>query len=388
MKICDLTQSYASTGGGVRTYIQAKRDQIVAKTDHEHLLIVPGPTDSVVREGRTVTCTIKSPFVPGSRVYRLLLRSDKVLRILETEKPDLVECQCTYNLPWTALKYRRRNPAVRVVGSYMTDVPNAYVRPIAERVLGKRGGARALALADDYIRRLYSRFDAAVAISPAFARRLTEMGIENVRSVPLGVDLQTFSPARRDPGLRRRRGIGDGDVLMIYCGRLDSEKRPGLLIDAFEHLPPDIAANLVMIGEGPLRGELTQRTAGNSRIRILPYEQDRTELARQLASSDIYVSAMPYETFGLSVIEAQACGLPVVGVAGGAMRDRVPADLGVGLLGPVDSVDDLARNMAEMARDPERVAVGRRARALVESEFSWDRTFSSMFELYAEIIGR
>lgn len=387
MKICDLTQSYAPTGGGVRTYIHAKRDRIRdGEEGHEHLLIVPGREDSVVREGRLTTHTVASPPVPGSGVYRFLLRSDKVLRILRRERPDVVEAHCAYNLPWTALHYRREAPAARVVGVYMTDLPRAYVEPVARRLLGERLGHGAARATERYVRALYRRLDATVAISPALAERLREMGVPGVECIPLGVDLEVFHPDRRDPAVRAGLGVGEGEPLLVYAGRLDGEKRAALLVEAFERLPPGAGAHLVLVGDGPLRASLEARAAADPRLHVLPFQPDRAALARLLASCDLYVSAMPYETFGLSVIEAQACGLPVVGVAGGAMVDRVPEGSGVGRLAPVDSVDGLAACLAAALADPGLAEAGRRARAMVEAHFSWRSTFERVFGLYEALL--
>ena len=386
MRICDLTQSYAPTGGGVRTYIHAKRDWIRDSGDeHEHLLIVPGREDAVAREGRLVTRTIASPPVPGSGVYRMLLRSDKVLRALREARPDVIEVHCAYNLPWTALHYRGERPDVRVVGVYMTDLPRAYVEPAARRLLGERLGGWARERAERYVCRLYGRMDATVAISPALATRLEALGVPGVTCIPLGVDLDVFHPARRDADVRRRLGAGPDAPVLVYAGRLDGEKRAALVVEAFERLPRELGAHLVLVGDGPLRAPLEARAEGDPRLHVLPFQQDRAELARLLASADLYVSAMPYETFGLSVIEAQACGLPVVGVAGGAMVDRVPEGSGVGRLGPVDSVDALADNVRAMLRDPDLRAAGRRARAMVEARFSWRATFDRVLELYESL---
>lgn len=387
MKICDLTQSYAPTGGGVRTYIHAKRDRIRAGAEgHEHLLIVPGAEDGVSREGPLATHTIASPPVPGSGVYRFLLRSDKVLRVLRRERPDVIEVHCAYNLPWTALHFCAEHPATRVVGVYMTDLPRAYVEPVASRVLGRRLGGAAQGLAERYVRALYRRLDATVAISPALATRLGELGVPDVRCIPLGVDLEIFHPGRRDPELRRELGVGEEEPLLVYAGRLDGEKRASLVVDAFQRLRERMPLSLVLVGDGPLRPALQARAAADPRLRVLPFQENRAGLARLLASADLYVSAMPYETFGLSVIEAQACGLPVVGVAGGAMVDRVPEGSGVGLLGPVDSVEGLAANVEALLRDPDLREAGRRARALVEERFSWSATFERVFELYEALL--
>ncbi|MGH7446077.1 MAG: glycosyltransferase, partial [Longimicrobiales bacterium] len=125
MKLCAVTQSYAPAGGGVRTMLHAQRDWFRSQ-GMQHVLIVPGAADAVIRDDSLTTHTIASPLVPGSNVYRLLFRSDKVLRILRDEMPDVIEVHCAYNLPWTALWHRRRHGAI-VSALYMTDLPVAYV---------------------------------------------------------------------------------------------------------------------------------------------------------------------------------------------------------------------------------------------------------------------
>lgn len=383
MKICDLTQSYAETGGGVRTYLHAKRAWLRERSPHEHVLIVPGAGDIRIREGRSTTYHVASPPVPGSSAYRLLLRSDKVLRILAAERPDVVEVHCTYNLPWTALWHRRRHPCA-VVGFCMTDLGQAYVEPALRRVLGRRIGTAGRRVAEGYTTALYGRCNATVSISSAMADDLRGRGVRNVRHVPLGVDADRFHPGRRDPDVRRRLGAGEDDLLLVYAGRLDTEKRPDRVMDAFERLPPDFPAVLVLAGAGPLAPGLARRAERRGGARVIPFVQDRDELATLLASADVYVSGMAHETFGLSVLEAQACGLPVVGLRSGAMTERV-AEGETGLLVEPDDAEAMASAIARTPRDELR-RMGREARARVESTFSWSATFTRLLALYEELL--
>src|SRR4029079_11744601 len=110
---------------------------------------------------------------------------------------------------------------------------------------------------------------------------------------------------------------------------------------AFRALPPELGAKLALLGEGPLRETIA--ALDDPRIIMPGYIRSRSELAQWLASADIYVSAMADETFGISIVEAQASGLPVVGVAAGAMLDRVPES--VGRLGPVSDAEAMTRNI-------------------------------------------
>lgn len=381
---CDLTQSWSDVGGGVRTYLLHKRRHILESTPHSHLMIIPGARDEVIEEERAVTVTIASPRVPGSPHYRLLLRNRAVRAALEQFRPDLIECQDAYNLPWSAIRHRSRHPDTALVAAYMTDFPTVYVeRPLSRFVT--RPVASALArICYGYCGLLYRRFDAMFALSEnGGAGKLRSLGIDSVDVVPLGVELGEFGPARRDERLRSKLGLSADQPLLVYVGRLDGEKKPDLVVEAFRRLPSSLGARLALIGEGPLKAEIA--AAGDDRIVLPGYLNSRTELAGWLASADIYVSGMADETFGVSIVEAQASGLPVVGVAAGAMIDRVSD--AVGRLGPVGDAQAMAANiLAVLACDRGAMADQARARAL---QFSWDSSMEALFtRLYPDAFAR
>lgn len=358
----------------MRTYLLQKRRHILEHTPHRHLLIIPGARDEVIEEERAMTVTIASRRVPGSPNYRLLLRNKAVRAALERFRPDLIECQDAYNLPWAAIGHRKRYPATALTAIYMTDFPTVYLerplsrflgRPLAQ-MLGRAGYA--------YGRALYRRFDAVFALSEnGGAAKLRALGVGAVDVVPLGVDLSDFGRERRDPALRRELGLADGQPLLIYAGRLDGEKKPDVVVEAFRTLPKELGAKLVLLGEGPLRGNI--EALGDPDILMPGYVSGRAELARWLASADIYVSGMADETFGVSIVEAQASGLPVVGVAAGAMVDRVGDT--VGRLGPVGDSAAMAANILALWRC-DRTALAERARAEA-LQYSWERSMELLF---------
>ena len=372
----DVTQSWSDVGGGVGTYLRHKRAHILENTTHRHLMIVPGPRDEVeVGEGgRAITHYVASPKVPGSPHYRLMIRNRAVREVLDRYRPALIECQDAYNLPWAAIGHAKRHPGTALVAAYCTDFPTVYVDRPFSKWLGRPVGGAASRLCYRYCGSLYRRFDAVYAMSEnGGASKLRSLGVDEVDVVPLGVELGQFSPAKRDPSLRRRLGLTDAQPLLIYAGRLDGEKRPDVVVEAFRQLPQSLGAALLLLGDGPYREQFAG--LADERIFAPGYCRDRSDLAAWLASADLYVSAMADETFGISIIEAQASGLPVVGVAAGAMIDRVPD--GLGRVGTVGDAEAMAANiLAVLGGDMRAMSEQARAHAL---QFSWDQSMERLF---------
>lgn len=375
--LCDLTQSYTPAGGGgISTYLREKRDHVLNRTPHRLLQIVPGPEDRITVDGRHVFAEIAAPRVPGSPNYRFILRTRAVRDILALHRPDVIESLCPWLLPWTAINHRRAFPETTLVAGYRTDFPNAHIHRVGIDLFGPgiAGGLRELSY--KYARRTYREFDRVYSLSDEARRTMGALGITRTDLLPLGVDTAMFTPLARDPAYRAELGLTGGGPLLVYAGRIDNEKRADRLIDMFRRLPPALDAAMVIIGDGKLRQRLAEAARGLP-IAFPGFERDRAGLARSLASSDLYVSAMADETFGISVLEAQAAGLPVVGVASGAMLDRVPPHLGA--LGPVDDAQAMADNVVRLWRG-DVAGMARAARAHVTARFSWRRTFDRLLD--------
>jgi alpha-1,6-mannosyltransferase len=122
----------------------------------------------------------------------------------------------------------------------------------------------------------------------------------------------------------------------------------------------------------------------NSNITLLPYRRDSVELAQWLASADALVHAGTKETFGLVILEAMACGRPVVGARAGAIPEIV--DEQVGILAEPGSAKSFAEAVAALYRR-DIDAVGRAARARVLHKFTWAQAFQTQLNTYLSLVG-
>lgn len=382
MIVCDLTHAYTPTSGGIRTYVDAKRQYVLDHTDHTHVLVLPGEEDRVERGERWATYRIKSPGIPGAAPYRSFVRPAALYRTLAEVRPDVIELHTYYMLveAWTAFRYRAQcsDPKPLVSVFFHTDFARAYVGHYTSAVIGRALGGLAESAATRYVRAVIRRADLAVTMSEQYAERLRQLGVKHPAIVPQGVDLNTFDPSQADQSLRYELGIESGDAMLVYAGRLDSEKHVEVLVRALDALPTSPRSVLVIAGNGPLRPSLEDHAASDPRLVILPYLEKKSDLARVLASADVYVTAGPHEVFAFSVVEAQACGLPTVGVAAGGLISRILP--GLGFLGPVEDAEAMARNILYAWNDREEL--GRAARQYVEEHYSWKAAFDLLFEIY------
>ncbi|WPL18270.1 GDP-mannose-dependent alpha-(1-6)-phosphatidylinositol dimannoside mannosyltransferase [Thiorhodovibrio winogradskyi] len=402
MRYCDLTFAYTDTSGGIRTYIDQKRRYLAEHSNHEHLLIIPGERDQVARDGRLIRVEIKSPVIPGAAPYRIFPGPDPVHRALVEQAPDLIELGSAFVAPWAAFRYRaecaRAGRRCPVVAYFHTDIAHTYVGAPLRHWLaaemarfsdtlahwGEQLGDWAEEGAEGAFGALFRRCDLTLAATPAQAARLAEYGVSGTAIVPLGVDLERFDPQRRSLAWREQLGVAEDDVLLLYCGRLDSEKAVPVLVEAFARLPERPRFHLALMGEGPLRETLQAETQRLARLHVLPYERDPARYAERLASADIYVTAGPHETFALAVVEAEASGLPVVGVDAGALRERVKP--GWGRLGPVGDAAAMAEHLRAVARERDTLGAAARAHVL-DAGYDWSNSFQTLLGHYARLCG-
>lgn len=382
MHLIDISMFYAVEGGGVSTYLNAKARWFSEHSSVRHTIVSSSigaghacgqrsggaawGGRAALAAGMAASPVIAVPglALPGLHGYRLPRSVGSAAGLLGRLQPDLIEVGDASQFAWAALRVRRRLQ-VPVVAFCHSDLA---------RVIGQRLGALAQQASRNYLRRLYRRCDLVLAPSQSMLGRLQRLGIGDAVCQPLGIDANVFCPQRRDSGLRRQLGLAPDARLLVYAGRFAPEKNLGLLVAAVHRLGPPYHLLLVGSGRVPL---------ASAQVSIVPFERDPARLARLLASSDVLVHPGDCETFGLVVLEAMACGLPVVGVAGGAVAELV--DAGTGLLVPPCDADALCQGI-EAIYQCDRARLGRQARRRACTRFDWQRVMPQLVRRYASLL--
>jgi alpha-1,6-mannosyltransferase len=385
MKICDLTQFYSPLGGGVKRYLHEKIRYVRSLPNDEHVLIVPGAKTERTEEDRLRVYTIASPLLSTASRYRALLNLRAVGEILDRERPDLIESADPYQVGWKAVASGRAL-GIPVVGFYHSHFPEAYLRG-SEHYFGRAGMRLVIDLAQRYVRELYNRCEATLVPSAQLGEVLGSWGVNHVRAVELGVDPAIFRPQPNDASaVRESLGIPSDRILLLYVGRLAQEKNTQTLFQAFAELmrrDPE-RFHLLVVGDGLQRTALQKLQVQTEHVTWRPYCTDPAELAKLYRAADLLVHPGVQETFGLTSLESQACGTPVVGIRGSYMDRIIFTDQSC--WARENSPSALAGAVEEMSRLPLR-EMGKTASRRALASYAWPCVFDRLFCIYRDVRG-
>ena len=374
MRVAIVTESFLPTLNGVTTSVCRVSEQLYAG-GHDVRIVAPAPAPDRFGEIRVATCPSVSV-----RQFPTGLPTPGLRQALEDFAPEVVHVASPFVLGARALQWadRTQTPAVAI---YQTDVPSYLAQHTPGRI-----GTRASNAAWRWIRRMHAHADFTLAPSSATIEELRHHGIPRMERWRRGVDHSLFSPRwRGDAGARElRRALSPaGEVLIGYVGRLAPEKELHRLAEAAT-IP---GTRLVIVGDGPARSQvgalLTEAVADMpgrpNRTPIFLGQRCGDDLARAYAAFDIFVHTGTRETFGQTLQEAAAMGLPVVAPARGGPIDLVDHGRSGYLFDP-DRPGALREAAATLVADPQlRVSMGEVGLARI-AQCSWGA-------LTAELVG-
>lgn len=377
MRVALVTESFLPTLNGVTTSVCHVARELRARGQHV-LIAAPDPAPREWEGIPVVACPSVSV-----RQFPTGLPTPGLRHALEMFAPDVIHAASPFVLGARALHWadRAKVPSVAI---YQTDMPS-YLARHAPGPLGT-GAASA---AWRWIRRMHTHADLTLAPSAASLSELRQHGIPRTALWRRGVDLARFDPSwRDDPATAelRRALAPTGEVLLGYVGRLAPEKELWRLTE-LATLP---GTRLVLVGDGPARSEigalLAEAVASApgrpNRAPLFLGERSGEALSRAYAALDVFVHTGTRETFGQTLQEAAATGLPVVAPARGGPLDLVTHGR-TGVLYDPDRHGALRDGVDALVGDPAlRASMGAQARVAV-ADRSWGALTEELLAHYA-----
>ena len=339
----------------------------------------PGRLRDVFESGPLApVTTVASVAMPGYRDIRLVVPDYfAVLRAARAFSPDVIHSETEFVLGRFG-QMAARHLGRPVVSSYHTDF-SRYTE--AYGVPGLQEAVRR------YLTRFHSRSDRVYTPSRPARDDLLALGVREVEVWGRGVDVRTFHPSRRSGPLRETYGSGNA-FLLVHVGQLAAEKGVERILEAYDlarrQLPAG-AVHLVIAGSGP-RERALRSAAGDGvsflgnldRVRVLP---------RLYASCDAFLFSSLTETLGLVVLEAMACGLPVIATPAGGVADHLRDGVN-GLAYPANDTGAMARSIVSLVYDRARARrLGEAARRTAEA-LSWDAELDRLDASYRDVCER
>jgi len=254
---------------------------------------------------------------------------------------------------------------------------------IEQALAGEQKASRLLAS-------LHRKMDACIATTVEAQEEAARFGIprKRIQIVPNGIDTDVFKPCdlQGKAELKRRLGLGRS-LTVLYSGRLSPAKNPEGLIEAWNAISRDVPnAELVFIGDGPLRKALEDRTATLGLNESVRLAGNKPEVLSWYQAADIFVLPSHQEGLSNSLLEAMSCGLPVVStrVSGST---GIFAESDVGELVDVGDMPGLATALRCLLTNPTRRATcGLRAREYARARFSIQAVTGETLALYARLV--
>ena len=333
-------------------------------------------TDTPAFEPAGDLVSLPSVCIPGRAEYRLStgfpphVRADLAAfdpNIVHISSPDIAAHRA---VTWAR---HRKIPVVASVHTrfetYLTYYNLEFFEPLVRAIM----------------RRIYRRCDALLVPAQSTAAVLRAQRMNKLIYMwTRGVDRQQFNPERRDMEWRRSLGVADRELAVMFLGRLVLEKGLDVFAETIDLLlQRKVPHRPLVIGDGPARTWFEQHMPNG----IFVGQQVGTDLARAVASSDVFLNPSVTEAFGNVTLESMACGLPVVAAAATGATNLV-RDGETGMLVEPGDVEGFADALESYAKNPDL----RRRHGDAGLEYArtqdWDKINGAVLKTYLRVIER
>jgi len=318
--------------------------------------------------------SVPSIAIPSRSEYRVpVALPSRVRRDLEEFAPNIVHVSSPDIVGHRAVTWaRKRQIAVAASVHTRFETYLEYYHLEALEPLVRAG-----------LRRFYHRCE--IVLAPAESTALILRAQRMNRDITIwtrGIDRDQFNPERRNMEWRRAQGIADDETVVAFLGRIVMEKGLDVFADAIHAVEPlGVRHRVLVIGEGPARAWFEQQIPDA----IFTGQLTDTDLARALASADVFFNPSITEAFGNVTLEAMACALPVIAAEATGATNLVHSGVTGTLVDGTDS-DAFADAIARYARDPEMRHRHGLGGLEIARTMDWDTINSAVVRAYKHAI--
>lgn len=379
MKILITSDCYLPMVNGVVTSIQQLSDNLRAMGHEVKILTLAIGMKNSVEGDVTSLASMNVNFIYPDARLRIPKYNDEIKRIIEW-KPDLIHSQSEFSSYFIAKRLAKRLqiPMIHTYHTVYEDYTH-YFSP------SKKMGKKFVASASRWV---CKKTKAVIAPTEKVRKMLERYGIgpdgKLVPVIPTGIDPAPFNDRSKRDEIRERFGISPDTCLLVAVGRLGKEKNYEEVLRYLKQFD-DPCVRLLLVGDGPDRSRLEKLAAelelGDRAVfaGMIPHK----EVAPYYTAADLFVCASSSETQGLTYLEAEAAGLPVL-----CRRDDCLA--GVIINGEngwqYDTYEEFADYLTKML-DPElRAKMGESAKTHMEAHYSAAAFAKKVLAIYESVL--
>jgi len=368
---------YASVGGS--GIIATELGKALASRGHRiHLISGDAPARLGDYQPGLSFHRVETPSYPLFREPQYLLSlANKIVHVSRDERLDVVHAH--YAIPHATAAYLARQI---LASTHPSEVP---------QVITTLHGTDITLLGNDpsykeTVAFCIEQSDGVTAVSESLKRdTCRELGVSrDIRVIPNFLDCYVYR--RRDVGPLRAQLAPDGYKILTHVSNFRSVKRVTAVVDIFARVRRQIAARLLVVGDGPGLRDATQlaRQLGVSADVEFVGEQD--QVAPLLSASDVFLLPSAQESFGLAALEAMACEVPVVASRVGGLPELIEHGVS-GFLHQPDDFDGMAASSLRLLTDQEfHASVAAAARRTAETLYCESRIVPMYEQYYEEVL--
>jgi glycosyltransferase involved in cell wall biosynthesis len=374
VKVAIVTETYPPEVNGVASTI-ARFIQGLAELGHDIPLIRPrqGLKDKPRNESHFKEILTVGIPIPGYSALRMgIPQKNRLIKQWSIDRPSLVHIVTEGPLGWSALEAAKKLN-IPICSDFRTNF-DAYSTHYGLSCLKSP--------IQRYLRYFHNNSHFTMVPTQALKNQLVSHGFERLRVLARGIDTELFNPSKRSHELRNQWGVKDQQKVVLYVGRLASEKNLQVTVDAFRamlQVNPNL--KMVWVGDGPQKGAL-KLSCPNS---VFTGVQTGEALATHYASGDLFLFSSLSETFGNVTLEAMASGLAVLAYDYAAARQFI--DHGVnGFLADPNETNAFINQGLELMKENCDIQNLRAHARQTTLEISWDKVTKKLENNYHDLI--